>query len=239
MQFALVDTNYDGYYGDSSRHTGDPKTAHGGDLAFVDDNGFGRVVPLDYGTQGLKLKEVSKVVDKYYTISVNSLADKVTIRPYDGPMGKLLVGARSIGGLTGTADGMQVSSRMGDYSFKASPNKPVALPAGAYKIGWISLQLTDKNGHKVPIGCSLDRSVVVKDGEQASVDLGGKLSLAINPSVEQLVFKPGETTRISWYIRAGGMTFTSLGDRSPKYSPQVKFFNSAGRLLATTTAAYT
>jgi hypothetical protein len=239
VQFALVDTNYNGLYGEPSRYAHDGNTSYSGDFAFADTNGFGRVVPLIYDAHSFQLYGVTKAVGKFYTVTANPMGNKVSIEPYGGPMGKLLVRAGNIGGLKGSADQMGASGNTAWYNFTTSPGTPADLPAGDYKIEWLSMQLADKNGRKVLTTCTLERPVHVGSGELAEVSIDGPLSLAINPEKKSMAFKPGETTKINWYIKVGGMTLTAIGDRSPKYSPQVKFFNSAGKLIATTTGGYT
>lgn len=210
-----------------------------GDELFIDTNGYGKAITLGYGPQAIRLYKLSQVVKKFYNIKVSDLGDKVTIEPYTGPTGQLLVQAGDVQGMKGIAGTMTIVGENGYYSCDGCEKLP-PLPVGKYKVSTCSMNLEDKNGKKLNISCAPDGIQNVEADKKTTVNISGNFSLAINPEKKEIVYKPGNTETVVWDVKIGDNTsVSSIGDRYRGDAPKVSFYDKKGKLLNTVTAGYT
>jgi hypothetical protein len=240
IDFILVDSNFNGIYGDYTRVENGLRDVYLGDCAFADTTGQGRAIPTDYGPHALQLAEATKVGERYCTIQSNGIGNRVTISPYADPTGTLFVRGENILGFKAAVGSIYATGEHGIYSLRKCEGKAVSLPAGRYRIDACEMALQTKNSQPLNVSCNLDDTTEVKPDEQTEVVIGGKLSMAINPEKKELLFRPNEAQGINWNIKIGDkVTLSSIGDRSQDQAPTVKFYDKNGKLLATTTAGYT
>jgi hypothetical protein len=103
-----------------------------------------------------------------------------------------------------------------------------------------SFTLEKPDAGKMNIEALSEANIEVKADQETGMEVGGKLSLAINPERKEMRLKPNSSEQVNWVIKVGdNLTVSSLGDRSQDSSPRVKFFDDKGKLLASTTARYT
>jgi hypothetical protein len=239
VQFALADINNNGIYGEKTKlnDARDPSSIQNGDCAFVDAVGMGRVVLYEYGPDTMKLSNAVKLANRFYKVDANPIGNKVTIAPYDGPVGSLFVRADSVNGMKGVLTSLTVIGSAGDYSFENCKG-PISLPAGNYKVAGCNIGLTSKGVAKFQLGCSLNAPAKVTAGKQTTIPIAGRLRMAINPEKKIWYLKPGSAADVNWNIKIGqNITVESLGNSDKE--PTVKFYNKAGKLIHTTTAGYT
>lgn len=238
VQFALADMNGNGIYGERTKPADakSPGCPQPGDYAFVDAIGMGKTFIYPSGPASLQLNEAVKLGTRFYKIDANAIGNKVTIAPYDGPMGKLLVQVSNVNGKKAAVTSMSISGNVGTYSFDDCKG-PIAIPDGSYKVDGCNIVLAAKN-KTLQLGCSLSSPAKVETDKQSIVSIGGPLKLAINPDKKVWYLKPGSSADVSWDIRIGSnITVQSLG--SSDREPIVNFYNKAGKLIYTTTAGYT
>lgn len=240
IECAVIDTSCNGISGEAEQFKDDGNPSNEGDYIFFDTNGAGGVIPYPYGSHGAMLYRVTKVGSKFYNITVNNLGDKVTIAPYTGEMGTLLVRGTNIQGLKASADSLAATSTCGNYSVQNCGGKEVSLPVGKYHVNSCALIVKSADSRKLSMGCQLNSAVDVKPNAKSTVDIGGKLSMAIDPDQKVLTWTPGTNT-LTWVITLGyNVTLNSIGDRNnSSNTPIVKFFNNKGKLVYTAKTNYT
>lgn len=235
IECVLVDYDCDGIYGE--RSAGDSS----GDYFFADTNACGKVIIYPWGSHGASLCNVTKIGSRYYEISVPPVGNKLTIAPYTGPMGKLMVKGEDINGMKAGASQVMVSGNTGSYNFTSGAESGVSVPAGEYKVQYCSMNLQAKDGTgKMFIGFSLDKKVNVEPDKTAELAIGGKMTMAINPEKTRMGLRPGMSEIINWNITIGDkITLSTFGDQSPQQTPKINFYDKSGKLLHSTTAGYT
>lgn len=239
VECAIVDTDANGVYGNPAIFKGLNVTgSYLGDYAAIDTNGMGKVAAYDYGSQAVKLCDLTKVGDKFYRIKTNETGNKLTVEPYTGSMGSVEIVGKDIAGCSASPTSISMSGKNGYYSFDNCKYGSVALPAGEYIITYCSLSLDNKTT-KTPMSCNLSKAVTVQDGRETSVPVGGKLSLAINPDKRMMYIRRNMQESINWVIKVGDTTVSSIGNSNSADGPRVKFFDKAGKLIFKTTAGYT
>ncbi|MDO8683313.1 MAG: carboxypeptidase-like regulatory domain-containing protein [Armatimonadota bacterium] len=238
-QIALVDTNRNGIYCDPVVINDKCDWAAFGDNIFIDTTGAGRAIAVGGSPHSIRLFEVAELAGRFYTFKASPTGDKVTITPYQGPYGQLLVFGDNIQGLKGSVTDMIVMGKPGQYVFGNQNGAAITLPAGEYKVLRCALNL-EAGSKKAPISCSLDSNVIVEADKQAAVTIGGKLSLAINPDEKEMILVPNSSKNLDWIIKIGNnVSLSSIGDRSQGSAPKVNFYDKTGKLISTATAGYT
>lgn len=235
IECALADYDSDGIYGE--RSAGDSS----GDYFFADTNACGKVIIYPWGSHGASLCNVTRIGSRYYEISVPAVGDKLTIAPYTGPMGKLIVNGEDINGMKAKASQLMVSGDNGYYNFTSGSETGISMPAGEYRVRYCSMNLQDKDSTaKLLIGFNLDKKVNVEPDKTAEVVVGGKMSMTINPEKTRMSLRPGMSEIINWNITIGDkITLSTFGDQSPQQTPKINFYDKSGKLLHSTTAGYT
>ncbi len=219
---ATVDSNSDGTYGGTMVVNDSLGERTPGDYVFINTNGFIQLAPLSYGPHCITMNNVTKVGGKFYDISVSPVGDKITVAPYTGGMGELVVMGKSIQGVSGVVKGMYVTGEPGVYSVDGSDGKPILLPEGSYKIASASIALNTSN--KMTLTCSMNLPVTIEAGKQAVVPITGRLTMAIEPDKPTLTLASGSSQSIDWVIKVGGaITVSGLTDCTNTNVPKVVF----------------
>jgi|GEM_PF-3501977 len=243
IECALVDSNVNGVYGDIWKWHEDGQPDVWGDYVYIDSNSFGRVVLTDWSPHRVRLDPICMIGSRFYRFRVDATDNaevRITIEPYTGLMGSLVVRGENIEGLEGVPERVYVASRDGRFDIKSVSEQPVALPVGSYRLVGCDMVLKSKSPRKLRLGCQLSSAFDVKSDETTVVAVSGKLSLAINPNIKEMVWKPGKLENLEWVMKIGdNATLYSIGRNDPQFSPKIKFFNRKGELLYTTTAGYT
>ena len=243
VECALVDSNANGAYGDVWKWHEDGQPDVWGDYVYIDSNCFGRLVLTGWSPHRVRLDPICRVGNRFYRFHVDATDDtesKITIEPYMGPMGSLIVRVENVGGLEGVPEQIYVSGRNGSFGIKNVSEQPVTLPVGGYRLMGCDLVLKSKSSQKLRLGCRLNSALDLKPDETTVVAISGELSLAINPDMKEMVWKPGTSEKLEWMMKIGENSIIySFGGNDPRFSPKVKFFNRNGELLYTTTAGYT
>ncbi|MGC8863455.1 MAG: hypothetical protein ACP5R5_11875, partial [Armatimonadota bacterium] len=241
VECAVLDDNCNGICGDYARYNDESEFVGNGDRIYIDTNGAGEVIIWPgKNSHCVNLVPVARIGSRFYKIAVSSLGDKVTIEPYTGEMGTLLVRGTDVEGRKAQVGGVSVVGNPGFYEFE-SADKPIQLPIGRYRISTCELSVQCARSRVLDLECRLHSPVEIKANEQTTVDVGGRLSPAIDPDRKNLVWKPGLGTDLNWDIKLGtNATVTRLGGEERYDSPpKLKFFNSKGKLVRTVNAGYT
>ena len=211
------------------------------DMLYADTNGFGRLALLSYGPHALRLSEAVGLAGKFYVIQVNDPGNKVTIAPYTGPTGTLMITCDNVGGLKGTVTGVRLTGKYGEYIFDDCGGQPVSLPTGKYEVYSCCIEPDIKGNTKINVYCSLDPGTEIKAGEQTNLNIGGKITAEINPSKKEIALKPGSQETLGLVMKLGGKT--EVYGVNPKddqsFDLKVRFLDAKGSELATTTAGST
>jgi len=241
IECVVLDDNCNGICGEPTLCTDGGEFESEGDRIYIDTNGAGSVIVHPWeSSHCVNLYRVSKVGDNFYTISTTSLGDKVTIEPYTGEMGTLLVRPTDVQGRKAEVGAVSVVGGPGYYEIK-SADKAVSLPVGKYRINTCSLAVKCAKSMPLDLECQLHSPVEIRPNEQTTVELGGRLSTAIDPDKKELVWRPGASTVLNWVIKLGdNATVTTLGgEERYSSSPKVKFFDRKGKHIRTVSAGYT
>jgi hypothetical protein len=237
---AVGDTNCNGAFDDVTSRANNDSAQIPGDTFFLDDNGLGRLSTQDSGPHTVQIYSVSQIGRKFYSIRINPVGNRLNIRPYAGPTGSIIVTSDDVQGMSGQPTSFTLVGRDATYNFSECQGKPVTLPVGTYQITQCTLALNTKKLDK-PFNLVCDISstpLEVRADEQSAFGISGPISLAINPEVRQIAWKPGTTVTMNWNIKIGkDATVTAIGDnRTP---PRVKFIDSKGKTVRTVNAGYT
>lgn len=236
LECVAIDATSNGICGDFVKISDKLDPESQGDYVFVDTNGFGKLITTTWSPHCIPLQKITKVGDKFYSIEMSPLGDKLTIAPYSGKYGRLTVRGENIEGLKAKAESLMVICESGYYSFEKCDGRPTTLPAGKYRVYSCDMILNTAN--KLNLTCAPDSPVVLDPDKESVLTVSGKLSLAIESARKELVLLPGQRQTIGWDIKVGDKTTVSaLGDSDRSNAPKVKFYKN-GKLLRTTTAEY-
>lgn len=234
VECAAVDSNGNGVSGDRVAVKGGLQYEAGGDYIFINTNGYSQLAALSYGPHCITLNKVTKVGGKFYDISVSPVGDKITVAPYEGGMGDLLVTGKSIQGVNGRIQSLYVTGEPGVYSLDDCKGQSVSLPSGRYRITSASVALNTSN--KMSLRCSSELPVTIEAGKQAVIPIAGRLSMALESGKQALTFAPGSSQSINWDMKIGtGITVSAISDASNSGVPKVLFIKD-GDILGETTA---
>jgi len=240
VECAVLDSNCDGIYGGQTTWKDNGEPENWGDELYIDTNAFGKLAMIGYGPHEIRPEPVTKVGSKFCLMSCTPLGNKLTVAPYTGETGTLLVRGDSVHGQKASAESIYVTSTNGSYSIECADGRPAALPVGSYRIYSCGLKLAAKTGSPLHMSCRTDSKVVITPGNQTTLAINGRLSMAVNPEKPELVWQAGSSQTMSWIIKIGDdATLSSIGDRSERYQPKVKFFDNSGKVVHTTSANYT
>ncbi|MHB0998824.1 MAG: carboxypeptidase regulatory-like domain-containing protein [Armatimonadota bacterium] len=236
IKFAAIDSNNNGIFGE----TANPSQPEEPDAAYADLNNVGMISLYYDSKHSLALNEVTGVAGSYYKIHISSLGDKVTVEPYEGKLGKVLVSGKNINGLKASANSISLTGKPGMFKFDDCNGSALTVPAGKYRLTECGLVLDSKMLKSPKISCTSNMNIDVKPDQQVNLEIGGKLTTSLCPDRKELVFQPGNSENITWEINIDNKTsISSLGDLDPNENVCVKFFNEKKELVQTVKAGYT
>lgn len=241
--FASVDTNANGIYGEPLIIGDDLEIrARGCDMLYA-ELADGKRLNLDYwGSYNMRPGTVL-VAGKLYTVRVNKIGSKITVAPYTGPVGKLLVSADAMKPAPGKVTEYTIVGKSGYYTLEGCDGKPLILPVGKYKVFSGTVSLKRKDGASLDLQCSVPGEYVVKTGKQTVISVGGKPTASGIETGKKVVYLPcGKTGAFSWNIDLdNGAAVTRIQGNGPygSYSPAVKFIDKSGKNVHTVSASYT
>ena len=241
IECASIDSNSNGIYG-NHMVVKDNLDYESGDWIFADTNGIGRVSTTDLnGPQGIVLNDVIALTGKLYTIQTNEVGNKITIAQYTGQSGTLLVQGKNIAGFNATASSLCITGKSGVYYSYDLSGKPITLPIGKYNISYCGLELSTKSKQNLNLTCEINNKTEIKPNELATADIGGDISVAINPSKKEMALKPGASETLGLVMKIGkNATVRGISSASGEsLAPKVKFYNAKGDIVHTTTAGST
>ena len=222
----LMDTNGNGAYNDFAGV--DPGARPSGDqVAFRLGSESGPMLDWQGLTQGVP----NVLGSKGYIFSANATGSELTVKPYTGPLGKLLIGKINIGGHGGKLSSVSMSGRYGDVEYDIAAGKPLILPAGDYTINyvWMSVNTGSKT---IEVMGDLSRSVHIKPNGQTILDITGKPRLTLQSDKRIVVLNSGVVQPIDWgYDLGGGLKDAVLLD-SPNANAVAKVrFDSSRKAI--------
>lgn len=227
IDVVTVDYNFNGKYSDMRRFeqindlTADSEW---GDFIFADINGFGRAVAdSEYSDQALPLAPAVRVASKYYSIRVSDSGNSVTVEPYSGPVGMLVIDACDVNGFKGKAESLNLTGECGSYVLRNLDPSPIALPAGRYRLSWVSIAVDTGDKEPVTLAGMMSRWVDVEAGSETVVPISGKLTVAIAPDSDELVLRPGAREKIDWQFNLGDCLAGCYINSNRDYCPQAQF----------------
>lgn len=221
---AAIDANSNGIYGERL----DPKKKvfpfeSKNDVIYADINGCG-ALHLDFmSKQEIPLTDVSLIAEKLYEIRVSGSGESLTIKRYSGPMGELVLNCDTLKGVDASITGLEISGVIGSKELEEYDGKPLALPAGEYKIDSCLVRVKSDSGKPIDLSCSTELSAVVKGGEKTVVSVGGQFkALGINAARNFIYMNSGASNKFSWDLSLGDgvtvMGIDGVGDATVKIS---------------------
>jgi hypothetical protein len=220
----VVDHNANGIYNEQTAR----------DYVSADLNQTGKSFADPYSQQALFQMNVSLVAGKGYEIRVNEVGNEITISPYTGPMGKILVQSTDVQGVKCDVRTLSID---GLYIFESYDGNPINIPAGKHKIVSCELVTSSKGPSRMTLGCTTDIQVDVQADHETVVDITGKLTSEL--TVDESTLKPGKTGSINWTVKiddnvTGGIRFDNYDK-----SPDITICDKAGKEISKLKAGYT
>lgn len=220
------------------------------DSIYIDTNGYGRAMALGSGPHKIDLHSPALVASRYYDIDVSKVGDSITVKPYEGALGRFTVTSSGISGFTAKPLEVDLYNDRGEYTFDLTKG-PAVLPAGTYKIDHVKLDLTNKKGEQFTLSCMVHNRLTVSPDKETSIDVSGKVSFEIAPSTPRVTLESDAENSVNTRAKIGeGVTVLALDDRligtvgatSPGYgsflSPHVDVLATSGKTLASVDAHY-
>ncbi|HOP80518.1 MAG TPA: hypothetical protein PLZ21_08155, partial [Armatimonadota bacterium] len=86
----------------------------------------------------------------------------------------------------------------------------------------------------------IDSQLDISPDKDFVLKLGGDVSVAINPELEELILNSGKRKSVDLVIRIGDkVIIQAIDDQRIGSEPKVKFFDDQGKMVHMTTAGYT
>jgi len=157
---SVLDTDYDGFFGKSSRYGGDQLVLASG--APVMDSSLNQLLALDDG--------------RFYTCSVSANGKTITFLRDETPLGTLAVSS-------GTLQSVQLNSPKGSF-VPMLVNGEVKLPAMEYSLSYASVSVKNDQGKKFQVSYSgnVKTKIAVKAGEKTELVFGEDMKLTLTSS---------------------------------------------------------
>ena len=201
IECTLIDSNFNGIYGDHWTYDDVRRRTIPGDRAFADTNGFGSVLSESLGKHAMPLSPAVRVGEKFYVITAAESGETITIEPYRRPTGTLLL-TGDINGAKCAAQFAVVAGEAGQY-FGEMDGEAVTLPVGKYTLDCASLAVESSEEEKSLFSGSMDREFRILPCQRTVVRVSGKPSIVLMPKERDLVLKPGKETTFNWDISVG------------------------------------
>lgn len=238
VEIALVDCNCNGIWGDPAAFDSKFEIT-AGDNVFIDINSIGKVIPRVPSKHMLSLNPVTIIANRLYKIQAEGLGDKITIAPYTGPAGKLLISGNLMG-KPALARSLVVIGPTGEYDLKDFCDKPMVFPAGKFMLMNCTLGVTGSGARQSDTGAEPKRVFRIDPGKQTTLNLGGdKLHFAIKSDKKTLVLTPKSTEPIDVTATIGNMYVGSVLPLDSEQNAKVKFFDAGRKLVNISAIGYT
>lgn len=241
-EFALVDFDCNGVYGDRRGINAEFLPTGAGDMLAIDAAARGKVNATYSGSgSAFWFEDAARVGSKFYDFRASNVGDSLTVKPFTGPFGQLEVKVGTVQGLKG--------GRIGRTAYLLTPSglyecedsePPFTVPAGKCRVWGGEAVLDSASGHDVNIRYSTRKPVEIRPDKTTELEITGALSLALEPDKPKLTWVPGETTDLTWFITIGdSITVDAIGDQRTLGAPVIKLFGAKGNMAAKTNAGYT
>jgi hypothetical protein len=232
-EFATVDFDCNGNYGDRRAFNADFWPTDLGDMIAIDTAARGKVNATQSGNGSFWFEPASKVASKFYVFKSSDTGDSLTVEPFTGPLGQLNIKIGSVRGLKGgTAGGAYVLTPNGMYEFR-SEKPPFTIPAGKCRVYYGDAVLDSQTGSAVKIRYSTKKPITVEPNKATLLEVAGDLSLAIDPTAKSLTWQPGQTTGVTWAMKIGGdISVDAIGEQNDAGAPVIKLFDAKGDVVA-------
>ncbi|MCX6345256.1 MAG: carboxypeptidase-like regulatory domain-containing protein [Armatimonadetes bacterium] len=225
----VVDSNNNGLFNDAYKYNQGYTLC---DYVYADTNGFGRAVALPYleSPQMLSQGTVNLLAGKGYIVKANAAGNSITVEPYTGQFGTLLVRASNIAGQSGVCRSLNVTGEPGRYSRPTVNKGAVMLPVGKYTLSYCTLEL-GSGSKKTALNGIVDKVITVEPDKQTVFTITGKPKMAVYADKREVILTAKKSEPISWQINIGdsfkNVTLSSSGKVAPKVG-----FDKSGAMLA-------
>ncbi len=241
VEIAVVDGNSNGAYNDNLLvNDGFNITYASYDYLLIDCNLFGRVITDQTSPHYIALCNVISVAGRLYSVEVSRAGDKVTISPYTKPAGRLVTSISEVCGTKACIRNISTISKAGYFDLRDPSAKGVMLPAGQHKVDRCDLEIIRQGAEPLKITGRIDSQLDISPDKDFVLKLGGDVSVAINPELEELILNSGKRKSVDLVIRIGDkVIIQAIDDQRIGSEPKVKFFDDQGKMVHMTTAGYT
>jgi len=181
------------------------------------------------------VSEATRILSKYYVLTASKVGDSLKVAPYTGPMGELDILVSRVHGIRGgTAGRARVITSKGTY-WMYDEKPPFTIPAGPCRIEDGEAVLNAPGTSGLRIRYVTKKPVEVEAGKTTTIDISGKLSIAVDPTSSELVWKPGQPAIFPYTIRIGeNIGVVRVGDDISRQVFVVKVLDSDGKAVADT-----
>jgi len=244
IECAVLDTNATGTYGEPTLFNDDfsfPRER--GDSLYADINLSGSVL-FDYDTPHIMMMQNANIVaGRPYHITASPTGDAITVAPYTGPSGTLVVATDNIAKLDGRITSLALLGKSGYHYFKTYEGSPLTLPIGEYKLERCNLNFKQKGDKEIIFDCAPDEVATVKAGKQTKTQLGGAISArGIEPDKKVVYLPSNSSGTAGWFVDIGDNITVSrisgTGDYN-SYYPSFKMLDKSAKPVHTGLARYT
>lgn len=240
-EFALVDFDLNGVYGDRRAVDAEFMPTGGGDMIAVDTAARGKVSAQYSGGGGaFWFEPASKVAGKFYAFKASHVGDSLTVEPYTGPLGQIDIRFGLVQGLKGKpVGGAYLLTPNGFYELM-DDEPPFTVPAGPCRVYYAMGDLDSQTGPDLNIRYSSAKPVTVEPNKAAFLEIAGDLSMRVGPKSGVLTWESGKTTDLHWNIKIGdSITVDGIGQQNDSDAPTIKLFDAKGKMAAKIKAGFT
>ncbi|HOK54714.1 MAG TPA: hypothetical protein PKV43_09625 [Armatimonadota bacterium] len=164
----------------------------------------------------------------------------MTISPYTKPAGRLVTSISEVCGAKACIRNISTISKAGYFDLRDPSAKGVMLPAGQHKVDRCDLEIIRQGAEPLKITGRIDSQLDISPDKDFVLKLGGDVSVAINPELEELILNSGKRKSVDLVIRIGDkVIIQAIDDQRIGSEPKVKFFDDQGKMVHMTTAGYT
>ena len=188
-----------------------------GDNIYIDTNGYGKAMAYYGGPHRIRLDVPARVAYRYYDIDVSKTADKITIKPYTGKLGKLTITSSGISGYNATPVKVRLYNDHGEYSFDFTKG-PAELPAGTYKMSYCKFDLKNKAGESTSISCQVHDKLLIEANKTTNVDISGKITYDLAPGAQYLTLRSDAANGINARAKIGDKVTVAVIGKKPMTS---------------------
>lgn len=227
----LVDVNGNGILNDEWSMLADGTAARGDSilLDFIGKGRFEDTYLLDRAPQ-YPVSSVVSIKGRLYTLKPTESGDKIELRNYDGPTGKL---AFKLLPIEKAAAKPTIVCAMGKTGYYRLPidGTDLVVPAGSYRLEKLILEIRGSDGKPSNYNLFDRRIVRVPMDNTTTVTLGGDVGLAVAPDTESVTLIRGKTSEFPVSVRLSSGGEVLLWDSGRGQGATVDLVDASGKVV--------